>query len=244
MLEDNVLLVTGGTGAIGEAICRTAAREGADVAFTFGTRAEKAQQLAAELARAGRRCVYDRVPATDGAAVNAFCARVEQTLGRIDALVNNVGAAQAMPFPFIEEEDWDRAMGVNLKSMFLFTKAVVRGMIRRRKGVVVNVGSIGGRRLLDVPVHYAAAKAGVTGFTLALAKEVARYQIRVLEVSPGLIEGGVGSNASESQQADYLAHCAAGRMGKPEEVAELVAFLASSRARYINATTIAVDGGL
>jgi len=188
--------------------------------------------------------LFERVDGCNGAEVSAFVGRVEQRFGRIDVLINNIGAAQVMPFALIDEPDWDEMMNVNLKSMFLFTKAAVRGMIRRRSGSVVNVGSIGGVRLLEVPVHYATAKAGVMGFTTSLAKELCRYHIRVNAVVPGLIEGGVGSNVSARQLADYQEHCALGRPGKPEEVAETVAFLASERASYINAQHITVDGGL
>lgn len=244
MLKDTVLVVTGGTGAIGEAICRVAAREGADVAFTFVHKEQKARELGAELERLGRRCLFGHVEAGDAASVDAFCARVEASFGRIDALVNNLGAAQVMPFALIEERDWDEMMRVNLKSMFLFSKAVVRGMIRRRKGVIINVGSLAGHRLMEAPVHYATAKAGVTGFTVGLAQELSRYGIRVVEATPGLIDGGVGANVTDSQMKHFCEHCATGRPGRPDEVAELVAFLASSRASYINATNVCINGGI
>jgi 3-oxoacyl-[acyl-carrier protein] reductase len=155
-----------------------------------------------------------------------------------------VGATQVMPLALIDGPDWDAAMAVNLKSMFHFVKAVARGMIRRRAGAIVNLGSIGGHRLLEVPVHYAASKAGVSGLTLSVAKELCRYGVRVNEVVPGLIEGGVGENVSERQRAQYAQYCALGRPGRPEEVAEVVAFLASERASYVNAQSIVVDGGL
>jgi len=131
-----------------------------------------------------------------------------------------------------------------LKGLFLFSRAFVRGMIRRKGGAVVNLGSLAGHRLLEVPVHYATAKAAVTGFTLALAKEVSRYGIRVNEVVPGLIGAGVGLNVTDRQLAAYNEHCALGRAGRPEEVAELVVFLVSDRASYVNAQSIAIDGGL
>jgi 3-oxoacyl-[acyl-carrier protein] reductase len=108
----------------------------------------------------------------------------------------------------------------------------------------VNLGSLAGHRMLEVPVHYATAKAAVSGFTLSLAKEVSRYGIRVNEVVPGLIKGGVGLNVSDRQLAAYNEHCSLGRPGRPEEVADLVAFLASDRASYINAQSMSIDGGI
>lgn len=244
MLEGKVVLVSGGTGAIGSAACLAAARYGADVGFSFHRNEAKAAALQASIEGLGRRCVAGGAAATDGAAIRALCARVEAELGPVDVLVNNLGAAQVMPFALIDEEDWDDALAVNLKGLFLFTKAVVRGMIRRRAGVVVNIGSVGGHRMVEVPVHYATAKAAVTGFTLSLAKELSRYGIRVNEVRPGLIDGGVGANASERQRADYEGFCALRRVGTPDEVAEAIAFVASDRASYVNGQAIVVDGGL
>jgi NAD(P)-dependent dehydrogenase (short-subunit alcohol dehydrogenase family) len=241
---ERVAVVSGGSGAIGAAVVRALAAEGADVAFTFRRREEDAAALSAEVEAAGRRVIAARVEGTDAGEVEAFVDRVEEELGRIDVLVNNLGATQVLPFAMIDEADWDEMMAVNLKSMFLFGKAAARGMIRRKRGTIVNVGSLAGHRLLEVPVHYATAKAGVTGFTRALAKELSRYGIRVNEVTPGLIEGGVGTNASERQREEYERYCTLGRVGTPEEVARVVAFLASDRASYVNAQSIVVDGGI
>jgi NAD(P)-dependent dehydrogenase (short-subunit alcohol dehydrogenase family) len=128
--------------------------------------------------------------------------------------------------------------------MFLVTKAFIRGMIRRKRGNVINLGSLAGTRLLDVPVHYATAKSAVTGFTLSLAQEMARYNIRVNAVVPGMLTAGVAVNVPDKQREEYCRYCTQGRPGEPAEVAELVAFLASDRSSYINAQAINVDGGI
>ncbi len=242
MLKGSTAFVTGGTGAIGAAIVRSLAKHGARTAFSFHDQEDKARSLEQELGldqvRAYRLDVLDKAGSLKAAE------QVERDFGPVDVLVNNAGITQVMPFALIEEEDWDRMMDVNVKGMFLVTKAFARGMIRRKKGAVVNLGSLAGMRVLEVPVHYATAKSAVVGFTLSLARELSRYNVRVNAVVPGLLDGGVSSNVPEKQREDYLQHCTIGRAGKPEEVAELVAFLASDRASYINAQAIHIDGGV
>ena len=165
-------------------------------------------------------------------------------MGPVDVLVNNAGVTQVMPFAMIEEADWDRVMDVNVKGMFLVTKAFGRGMIRRRSGSIVNIGSLAGMRVLEVPVHYAAAKSAVLGFTLSLARELGRYNVRVNAVVPGMLTAGVSTNIPAKQQEKYKEFCCLSRAGTPQEVAELVAFLASDRSSFINAQSIFADGGI
>jgi 3-oxoacyl-[acyl-carrier protein] reductase len=244
MLEGRTAFVTGGTGAVGAAIVRCLARHDARVAFSFHEQETKARQLVDELSREGRTAQAYPLDVLDAAAATRLAGTIEQELGPVDVLVNNAGITQVLPFALIEEEDWDRIMDVNVKGLFLVTKAFVRGMIRRQRGAVVNLGSLAGMRVLEVPVHYATAKSAVVGFTLSLARELARYHIRVNCVVPGMLTDGVSVNVPEKQQEDYRQHCTVGRAGTPEEVAELVAFLASDRSSYINAQAVHIDGGI
>ncbi len=244
MLEGRTAFVTGGSGAVGTAIVRGLAGHGARVAFSYHAHEEAAHQLERELADQGKQARSFRLDVLDAAGTRRVAAQVEEEFAPVDILVNNAGTTQIMPFALIEEEDWDRIMDVNVKGMFLITKAFVRAMIRRQRGAIVNLGSLAGMRVLEVPVHYATAKSAVVGFTLALARELSRYHIRVNAVVPGLLTQGVSANVPEKQQEDYAQHCTLGRAGRPEEVAELVAFLASDRSSYINAQALHIDGGI
>ena len=244
MLAGKVAMVTGGSGAVGAAIVRVMAREGCRVAYSYHTGAERAQELAAELNAGGAQVRTWPLDVLDAQASARLAKTIEEEFGPVDILVNNAGFAQVLPFAMIEEEDWDRMMDVNVKGMFLVTRAFARGMIRRKRGSIVNIGSLAGVRMLEVPVHYATAKSAVVGFTLSLARELGRYSVRVNAVVPGMLTDGVSVNVPAKQQEEYKRYCALSRVGTPEEVAELVAFLASDRAGYINGQAIAVDGGI
>ena len=244
MLSGKTAFVSGGSGAVGSAIVRVLAREGCRVAYSYLSNSEQAQILDRELTDSGAEVRSYRLDVCDGKAAADLCATVEQDVGPVDILVNNAGVAQVMPFALIEESDWDLIMNVNVKGVFLVTKAFARGMVRRKTGSIINIGSLAGMRMLDVPVHYAAAKSAIVGFTLALAREFGRYNIRVNAVAPGMLTEGVAINVPEKQRDEYRQYCALSRAGRPEEVAELVAFLASDRSGYINAQTLCVDGGI
>lgn len=244
MLKDKVAFVTGGSGAVGRAIVRVLVREGCRVAYSYKSGSEIAKQLDEELTASGIDVRSYHLDVVNGKACSELAQRIEEEFGLVDILVNNAGVAQVMPFAMIEEKDWDLIMDVNVKGMFLVTKAFARGMIRRKVGNIINIGSLAGMRMLEAPVHYATAKSAVVGFTLALARELGRYNIRVNTVVPGMLTEGVSVNIPAKQQEEYKNYCALSRAGRPEEVAELVAFLASDRSSYINAQSISIDGGI
>lgn len=244
MLKGKMAFVTGGSGAIGQSIVRTLARENCRVAFSYKDNPEKAQTLEVELRNQGKEAWSFTLDVTNGAASAALCQKIETEIGPIDILVNNAGIAQVMPFAMIEEKDWDAIMDTNVKGMFLVTKAFARGMIRRKRGNIINIGSLAGMRMLEVPVHYATAKSAVTGFTMSLARELGRYNIRVNSAAPGMMDKGVSCNIPDKQYQQYISYCALSRVGKCDEVAELVAFLASDRSGYITAQSILIDGGI
>lgn len=240
MLRGKTVFITGGSGHIGAAICRACHGHGARVIFSYHRRVEAAEALVRELPGA----LAIPLDLLDVKEIEAGIAALYAEIPVIDILVNNAGISQIMPLPLVEEADLDLVLGVNVKGTFFVTKQMVKGMIRNRGGVIVNVGSIAGSRLLDVPVSYAMSKAAIHGLTLALAAELKRFGIRVNTVVPGLIDGGVGEGVPEALRKDFIAHCAVGRSGRAAEVAETICFLASDRAGYINGQQLAVDGGL
>ncbi|UCE47684.1 MAG: SDR family oxidoreductase [Phycisphaerales bacterium] len=244
MLENKIAFITGGSGALGQAIIKVLVREGCRTAYSYKSEAKRAERLEKELATAGADVKSYFLDVTDSGASTKLAEQIEDDFGPVDILINNAGVAQVMPFAMIEEQDWDMLMDVNVKGMFLVTKAFVRSMIRRKRGSIVNVGSLAGMRMLEVPVHYATAKSAVVGFTMALARELGRYNIRVNAAVPGMLEAGVSDNIPAKQREQYMSYCALTRAGRCEEVAELVAFLASDRSSYINAQSILIDGGI
>jgi NAD(P)-dependent dehydrogenase (short-subunit alcohol dehydrogenase family) len=244
LLTGKRALVTGGSRGLGRALCATFAAEGARVAFTYTRSGADAAETARAIESAGGEALSFQVANTDSAGTEAMVRSLEKAWGGVDILVNNAGISQTLPLPLIDEADFDQVMSVNVKGAFLTAKAVLRGMIRRKSGVILNMGSLLGMRAVDAPVHYAASKAAVHGLTLAMSKEVARHNIRVLCLAPGLLDDGMGKNLPEHRLADFLRHNSLRRAGTLEEVAHFTAFLVSDRSSYITGETILMDGGL
>lgn len=243
-LEGKRALITGGSRGLGRSLCAVFAQEGASVAFTYAADEDGAAETLSEVATQGRPVLTARASVLDSKAMGDFVARCETEWGGLDILVNNAGVSQVLPIALLEEEDWDELLDVNLKGTYLATRLVLRGMFRRRAGRILNIGSIAGLRLLEAPVHYAASKAAIRGFTESLAKEVGRYGIMVNCLAPGILEGGVGQSLPPYRLKEYLQHCSLGRVGTFREVSEVAAFLVSDQNTYMNGATLAMDGGL
>jgi 3-oxoacyl-[acyl-carrier protein] reductase len=245
LLEGKVALVTGGSRGLGRAICTVLAREGAAIAFNYSRSEEDARRTLDDLRSAGARAWAFRASVLDKAAIDAMVRAIEAEAGApIDVLVNNAGVGQVVPLALMQEDDWDRMMDVHVKGAFLVTQGVLRGMIRMRRGRIVNVSSLAGVKMLEAPVHYCTAKAALKGFTEGLAKEISRYGVTVNCIAPGILEEGVSVNVPPAKRDDYLRHCALGRVGTLEEIANVVAFLVSDRNSYMNGATIVVDGAV
>ena len=244
LLDGRTALVTGGSRGLGRAICLTLAREGARVAFNYSRADAEANALVEQLRGMGAQASSFKVSVLDKAGLNEMTRALEKETGGIDILINNAGVGQVVPLALMEEEDWDRVMNVNVKGAFLTSQAVLRGMIHRKRGRILNISSLAGVKMMQAPVHYSAAKAALKGFTEALAKEVGRYGITVNCLAPGVLDEGVSVNLPPKKQQEYLQHCALGRMGTVEEVAEAAAFFVSDRNSYMNGATVVLDGGV
>ena len=240
MLENKIVFISGGTGYLGSAICRASADYGARVIFSYHDNEKRAKELIDEIK--GSREININIKDTND--IKKKIEQLHEEIEAVDVLVNNAGVSQVMPFSMLEEDDMNFMLDVNVKGTVFLTKAVVRRMIRKKQGVIINIGSIAGHRMFDVPVHYALSKAAISGFTFSLAVELKRFGIRVNSVVPGMLEDGVSRGIPEELRRDYLKHCAKGRPGTGREVAEVVCFLASDRASYINGQNIFVDGGI
>jgi 3-oxoacyl-[acyl-carrier protein] reductase len=239
-----LVLITGGSRGVGHAIAMACAREGANIAFTYLKAEEESLQTEKALRDLGSKVWRFKVNATDKPATWAMVAKLEAESDGVDALVNNAGIGQVVPLALMEEEDWDRMMSTNVKGAFIASQAVMRGMIKRERGRILNISSLAGVKMMHAPVHYCAAKAALKGFTEGLAKELGRYRITVNCLAPGILDAGVSVNIPAAKKEEYLRHCALRRLGTCDEAAEVAAFLLSDRNSYMTGSTVVLDGGL
>ena len=243
-LQGKIAVVTGGSRGIGRAVCQKLAELGADVAFSFAGNETAAAETEAACRAMGVRCLAQRADVSDAAAVAGFFEKVLQEFGRVDILVNNAGITRDALAVRMKEEDFDRVIETNLKGTFLCMKAAARPMMKQRSGRIINLASVVALRGNAGQVNYCASKAGVIGMTKSMARELAGRGVTVNAVAPGYIETDMTAALPEEVKTSMAAAIPLGRMGRPEDVAGAVAFLAGDDAAYITGQVLCVDGGM
>lgn len=242
-LEGKVAIVTGGTRGIGRAIVLDLAANGADVALNYRVSADLAQELAESIQAMNRRAMIVQADVSSFDDAQAMVAQVMEEFGKVDILINNAGMNWDSVVWKMTEEQWDRVINVDLKGTFNYTRAVAPLFREQGSGKIVNITSINGLRGKFGQTNYTAAKAGVIGFTKTCARELGRKSINVNAVAPGLIETEMVKEAPEKVREMALAEIVLDRLGLPEEVAYVVTFLCTEKARHITGQVIQVDGG-
>ncbi len=243
-LDGKVALVTGGSRGIGKAIALMLASRGADVIINYAGNAEAAAATEAELKAFGHKTLAIKADVADNAACAAMIEQVVQEFGHLDILINNAGITRDGLLLRMKEADWDAVLNTNLKSVYNCTKAAVKYMMKARYGRIVSISSVVGLIGNAGQTNYAAAKAGILGFTKAAAKEVGSRGITINAVAPGFIDTDMTKNLPEKVVANMKAAIPLARLGEPEDIAKAVAFLVSDDAAYITGQTLHVDGGM
>ena len=243
LLQGKRALVTGGSLGIGTAITLELAEIGADVAFTYRKHEEEARALRDKIVALGRKAAMIQADSSSFKEAQAAVGQVVKELGGLDILVNNAGINMDGVVWKMEEEQWDRVLDVNLKGYFNFIRFAAPLFKAQNSGKIVNITSINGMRGKFGQSNYSAAKAGIIGLTKAVARELGKFNVNVNAVAPGLIETDMMKGAPADVKEKALAEIVLGRLGRPEEVAEVVAFLCGEGARHMTGEVIKVDGG-
>lgn len=244
LLKDKVALITGGSRGIGAAIAQRFAEEGAHVAFTFRSSAEKARALEEELQAKGVKARGYQSDAGSFAEAEELVKQVLADFGSIDILVNNAGITRDTLMLRMNEEQWDEVIATNLKSVFNLTKQVIRPMMKNRGGSIINMSSIVGVTGNAGQANYAASKAGIIGFSKSIAKEMGSRNLRCNVIAPGFIETDMTDELDEKTRESYLENIPLKRLGLADEVANACVFLGSDLSSYISGQVISVCGGL
>ena len=239
-----VSLITGGSRGIGKAIALQFASQGLRVAVNYISNRDAADEVVKLVEDAGSSAVTIQGDVTKRADVERIFAETSEALGPVEILVNNAGIISDSLLMRMSDDDWDSVIDLDLRSVFLCTREAIRTMLRSRWGRVINIGSVVGLRGNAGQANYAAAKAGMVGFTQSIAKEVASRNITVNCVAPGYVETDIVEDLPKELKQSIMDRVPVGRFGFPEEVAGMVGYLASDSASYVTGQAIAVDGGL
>ena len=237
-------LVTGASKGIGRGIALRLAEMGVNVAVNYNTSADAASRVEAEVKEAGVESLTVQADVSNLDQVKAMVASVQKEWGHVDILVNNAGIIDDGLLVRMSDDSWERVIDTNLNGTFYCTRAALRTMLRRRWGRIINIGSVVGLRGNPGQTNYTASKAGIIGFTKALAKEVATRNITVNTVTPGYLETETTAVLTDEQKAYWLSVIPQGHFGEVDDIAHLVAYLASDKAKYITGQAISVDGGM
>lgn len=244
MLENKVALVTGASRGIGRQIALTLAKEGAFVIINYNGSEEKAREVLDTIEQAGGRGAVSRCDVSDFTACEAMIRDLVKEYGHVDILVNNAGITRDGLIMKMKEEDFDAVLNINLKGTFNTIRHISRQMLRQKSGKIINISSVSGILGNAGQANYAASKAGVIGLTKTMARELASRGITVNAVAPGFVDTEMTQVLSEEVKKDACGQIPLGRFGKPEDIADMVAFLASGKADYITGQVISVDGGM
>lgn len=243
LLEGKRAFVSGGTRGIGAALCEVFAREGADVAFNYHSSDDLAEQVKAKIEAHGRKALPFKISVTDRVGMKKVAREIFNEWGGVDILVNNAAVNKADNFATTTDHSWDWVVDTNVNSLFSVTKPFYKLMIRKRKGNILNITSIGAIRALPTSVHYATSKAAMIGFTKCLSREAANFGICVNAIAAGIFDTDLGNTLPDRLLLAHENWVSFQRLGKPEELAEIACFLVSDRNSYMNGEIITVDGG-
>ncbi len=243
MLSNKVALVTGGNRGIGRAIALELASEGADVAFVDLKIEAEAQDVVAEIQKLGRRALALQADVTDFSRAQQVVEQVIATLGSLDILVNNAGIHQNQPIWVMEEGQWDAVVDVSLKGSFNYMHAVAEHFRQQKSGKIVSISSIHALRGREAGPNYSAAKAGMIGLSKSVARDLGPYGVNVNVVAPGIVETDMVRALPSNVKDGFVSQIVLGHIGQPEDVAHVVTFLCSDKARHIHGEVIKVDGG-
>lgn len=244
LLEGKRAFISGGTRGIGAALCEVFAREGADVAFNYHSRSDLVEEVKEKVKFFGRRCLAYKISVTDRLGLKKLVRELSSLWGEVDILVNNAAVNRGDNFATTTDEAWDWVIDTNVNSLFAVTKPFYKRMIRQRKGVILNITSIGAISSLPTSVHYATSKAAMIGFTKCLSREAASFGIAVNAIAAGIFDTDLGNTLPERLLQAHEGWVSRGRLGKPHELAEFAAFMASDRNSYMNGEVVIVDGGV